>query len=62
MLLADELNLREVIAFPMNQQAQDLLMKAPSLVPPERLKELYIEVKLPPKKMEDAQKKTTQAG
>lgn len=50
MLLADEPNLREVIAFPMNQQAQDLLMKAPSPVPPERLKELFIEVKLPIKK------------
>ena len=30
MLLADERNIREVIAFPMNQQAQDLLMQAPS--------------------------------
>jgi aspartyl-tRNA synthetase len=62
MLLADEPNLREVIAFPMNQQAQDLLMKAPSIVPPERLKELYIEVKLPPKKMENLEKKATQGG
>jgi aspartyl-tRNA synthetase len=50
MLLADEPNLREIIAFPMNQQAQDLLMKAPSIVPPERLKELFIEVKLPLRK------------
>jgi len=50
MLLANEPNLREVIAFPMNQQAQDLLMKAPSPVPPERLKELFIEVKLPIRK------------
>lgn len=50
MLLADEHNLREVIAFPMNQQAQDLLMKAPSRVAPERLKELFIEVSLPIKK------------
>ncbi len=50
MLLADEPNLREVIAFPMNQQAQDLLMKAPSPVAPERLKELFLEVKLPGKK------------
>lgn len=62
MLLADEPNLREVIAFPMNQQAQDLLMKAPSAVPLERLKELFIEVKLPPKKMENPSTKTTQAG
>jgi aspartyl-tRNA synthetase len=62
MLLADEPNLREVIAFPMNQQAQDLLMKAPSPVPPERLKELFIEVKLPPKKVENPSTKATQAG
>lgn len=62
MLLADEPNLREVIAFPMNQQAQDLLMKAPSAVPLERLKELFIEVKLPPKKVENSSAKATQAG
>jgi len=62
MLLADEPNLREVIAFPMNQQAQDLLMKAPSYVAPERLKELFIEVKLPPKKVENPSQKVTQSG
>jgi aspartyl-tRNA synthetase len=44
MLIAGESNLREVIAFPMNQQAQDLLMQAPAPVPPERLKELHIRV------------------
>ncbi len=44
MLLAGESNLREVIAFPMNQQAQDLMMQAPSPVPPERLRELHIRV------------------
>lgn len=49
MLLADEPNLREVIAFPLNQQAQDLLMQAPSIIEPERLKELHIQIKLPPK-------------
>jgi aspartyl-tRNA synthetase len=42
MLLAGESNIREVIAFPMNQQAQDLLMQAPSEVSPERLRELHI--------------------
>jgi len=47
MLLADEPNLREVIAFPLNQQAQDLLMQAPSAIPPERLRELHIQVKMP---------------
>ncbi|MGE0717483.1 MAG: aspartate--tRNA ligase [Alphaproteobacteria bacterium] len=50
MLLADEPNIREVIAFPLNQQAQDLLMQAPSPVPPERLKELHIRLDLPPAK------------
>jgi aspartyl-tRNA synthetase len=44
MLLAGESNIREVIAFPMNQQAQDLMMQAPSPVPPERLRELHIRV------------------
>ncbi len=42
MLLADEPNIREVIAFPMTQQAQDLLMGAPAPVPEARLRELQI--------------------
>ncbi len=50
MLLADTPNIREVVAFPMNQQAQDLLMGAPAPVPPERLKELHIRLDLPPPK------------
>ena len=50
MMLADERNLREVIAFPMNQQAQDLLMQAPSEVDPKRLRELHIKLDLPPEK------------
>jgi aspartyl-tRNA synthetase len=52
MLLADEPNLREVIAFPMNQQAMDLMMEAPAEVPAERLRELHLRVALPPKKAE----------
>ncbi len=52
MLLADEPNIREVIAFPMNQQAQDLLMGAPAEVDPQRLRELHIRLDLPrPKKV-----------
>ncbi len=47
MLLADEPNIREVIAFPLNQQAQDLMMKAPSPIPAERLRELHLNVQLP---------------
>jgi aspartyl-tRNA synthetase len=50
MLLADTPNIREVVAFPMNQQAQDLLMHAPAPVPPERLRELHIRLDLPPAK------------
>ncbi len=49
MLLADTPNIREIVAFPMNQQAQDLLMQAPAPVPMERLRELHIRVQLPPK-------------
>jgi aspartyl-tRNA synthetase len=48
MLLADVPNIREVVAFPMNQQGQDLLMQAPAPVPPERLRELHIRLALPP--------------
>jgi aspartyl-tRNA synthetase len=48
MLLADEPNIREVIAFPLNQKAQDLMMGAPSQVTPKQLNELHLEVKLPP--------------
>lgn len=44
MLLADEPNIREVIAFPMNQQAQDLLMNAPSTVDIKQLRELNIQL------------------
>jgi aspartyl-tRNA synthetase len=50
MLLADTPNIREVVAFPMNQQAQDLMMQAPAEVPPERLKELHIRLVPPPAK------------
>ena len=50
MLLADEPNIREVVAFPMNQQALDLMMQAPAEVPPARLKELHIKLDLPPAK------------
>ncbi len=50
MLLADEKNIREVVAFPMNQRAEDLLMQAPAEVPPERLRELRIKLDLPPAK------------
>ena len=40
MLLADKENIREITLFPMNQNAQDLMMKAPSEVDEKQLKEL----------------------
>jgi aspartyl-tRNA synthetase len=49
MLLADEPNIREVILFPLNQQGEDLMMGAPAEVPPARLKELSLQIVLPPK-------------
>jgi len=45
MILADEKNIREVTMFPMNQNAQDLMMQAPSEVSNEQLKELNLVVK-----------------
>jgi len=45
MLLANEKNIREVTMFPMNQNAQDLMMKAPSEVTEEQLKELNLALK-----------------
>jgi len=50
MLLADEPNIREIVAFPMNQQAIDLLMQAPNAVDAARLKELHIRLELPAEK------------
>ena len=47
MLLCGEDNLREVVMFPMNQQAEDLLMGAPSEVSPKQLQELHIRIALP---------------
>lgn len=62
MLLADEPNIREIIAFPMNQQAQDLMMGAPSIVDKARLKELCLEVKIPVKTKIIEGEKSAQGG
>jgi aspartyl-tRNA synthetase len=51
MLLADEPNIREVIAFPLNQRAEDLMMGAPAPVPPDRLRELHIKLDQPRSKV-----------
>ena len=42
MLIADEPNIREVVAFPMNQQAEDLLMGAPAEAAARHLRELHV--------------------
>ncbi len=47
MMLADQPNIREVIAFPMTQKAEDLLMGAPAEVDAARLKELHLRLDLP---------------
>lgn len=44
MLMTDEPNIREVIAFPMNSKAQDLLMGAPGYVTPEQLRDIHIKI------------------
>ncbi len=49
MLLADEPNIREVIAFPLNQRAQDLMMGAPSQITPRALRDVHIRLAEPPK-------------
>ncbi|QYU69312.1 hypothetical protein J4558_03985 [Leptolyngbya sp. 15MV] len=49
MLLADEPNIREVIAFPLNQRAQDLMMGAPSQVTPRALRDVHIRTVEAPK-------------
>ncbi|PZP86926.1 MAG: aspartate--tRNA ligase [Azospirillum brasilense] len=64
MLLANEPNIREVITFPMNQQAQDLLMQAPNVATVKALRELHIQ--LSPKAVaaleEEAAKKAGEAA
>ena len=54
MMLAGVENIREVIAFPMNQKAQDLMMSAPGEVSERQLKELHIKLNLPKKKEEES--------
>jgi len=49
MLIAGEPNIREVVLFPMNQKAEDLMMNAPSEVSAKQLRELHIRLVEPPK-------------
>jgi aspartyl-tRNA synthetase len=48
MLLLDEPNIREIIAFPLNQKAQDLLMNAPNHVNPKQLQDVHIKLDVKP--------------
>jgi len=57
MILAGEENIREVVAFPMNQRAQDLMMNAPSAASQKQLRELHLKVNLPKKDGADGEKK-----
>jgi aspartyl-tRNA synthetase len=58
MLLADEPNIREIVLFPMNQQAQDLMMQAPSEVTLKQLRELHIRIHAPQESKDSADKKS----
>jgi aspartyl-tRNA synthetase len=64
MLLANEPNIREVIAFPMNQKAEDLLMQAPSTVDDKQLRELHLQLSPKAKQLlaEEGEKKSDAAA
>ena len=44
MLIADTINIREVIAFPKNKKARDLMMNAPSVVTEKQLEDVHIKI------------------
>ncbi|RXZ66422.1 aspartate--tRNA ligase [Pelagerythrobacter rhizovicinus] len=62
MLLADEPNIREVIAFPLNQRAQDLMMGAPSMVSPRQLRDVHIRTVDAPKPQPGEDTRVDRAG
>ena len=45
MILLDEPSIREVVAFPMNKKAQDLMMNAPNVVTEKQLREVHIKIR-----------------
>lgn len=62
MLLANEQNIREIIAFPMNQQAEDLLMGAPATVDAHQLRDVHISINAPKEKLRVVHGDTTKEG
>ena len=52
MLIAGEDSIREIIPFPMNKNAQDIMMGAPSQVDEKQLRDVHIRIDLPEKKEE----------
>src|SRR5690606_13038727 len=62
MLLADEPNIREVIAFPLNQRAQDLMMGAPNPVSARQLRDVHIRLIEQPKAGETEKVRVDTAG
>ncbi len=62
MLLADEPNIREVVAFPMNQQAEDLLMGAPATATSRHLRELHLRHVMPKTDAKPAEKTEKSEG
>lgn len=62
MLLADTPNIREIICFPMNQQAEDLMMQAPSEVNETQLRELHIQLSHTAKAALQEEKQKNQAA
>ena len=52
MLLAKEDNIREVVAFPKNKKARDVLMRAPSKVSEQQLKDVHIKIDIDEKEAE----------
>jgi aspartyl-tRNA synthetase len=62
MLIANEPNIREVICFPMNQQAQDLLMQAPNVADDKAIRELHIQLSPKAKTLLEEEKNKTAAA
>ena len=56
MLIAGEESIREIIAFPMNKNAQDVMMDAPATVEEKQLRDVHIKIDIPEKENEEESK------